>query len=215
MATFNLGGATFQSGINMPSFGKASGSSGLKVPNFGSVSSNIGIDLSKGVNGLTGDVKLTKEKGNVFRSGATNSEAVNDVSHQAVSSYFIGPQAENMKFFRKNIDEILNQLEKSRVNYFPEDGVSLYHPYPFLKHSTEVTDKDSYRKAFITEQIQNSAEFQDRATAVANVIQKTGELLGKHSIPFWSPRYQAHMCMDMSMPALLGYFTSMYRLFVW
>ncbi|KAL2274477.1 hypothetical protein FJTKL_03152 [Diaporthe vaccinii] len=185
MTTFNLGGATFQSGINMPGFGKASGSSGLKIPKVGSVSSNIGIDLSKGVNGLTGDIKLTKDKGNVFRSGATDAETVNDISHQAVCSYFIGPQAENMKFFRKNMDEILNQLEQSRVNYFPEDG------------------------AFITEQIQNSAEFQDRTTAVANAVRKTGELLGKHSIPFWSPRYQAHMCMDMSMPALLGYFTTM------
>ena len=68
----------------MPSFGKASGSSGLKIPKLGSVSSNIGIDLSKGVNGLTGDIKLTKDKGNVFRSGATDSETVNDVSHQAV-----------------------------------------------------------------------------------------------------------------------------------
>ncbi|KAG6358563.1 hypothetical protein INS49_012080 [Diaporthe citri] len=185
MATFNVGGATFQSGINVPGFGKASGSSGLKIPKVGSVSSNIGIDLSKGVNGLTGDIKLTKDKGNVFRSGATDAETVNDISHQAVCSYFIGPQAENMKFFRKNMDEILNQLEQSRVNYFPEDG------------------------AFITEQIQNSAEFQDRTTAVANAVRKTGELLGKHSIPFWSPRYQAHMCMDMSMPALLGYFTTM------
>ncbi|KAK7709317.1 hypothetical protein SLS64_006229 [Diaporthe eres] len=169
----------------MPGFGKASGSSGLKVPKVGSVSSNIGIDLSKGANGLTEDIKLTKDQGNVFRSGATDAETVNDISHQAVCSYFIGPQAENMKFFRKNMDEILNQLEQSRVNYFPEDG------------------------AFITEQIQNSAEFQDRTTAVANAVRKTGELLGKHSIPFWSPRYQAHMCMDMSMPALLGYFTTM------
>lgn len=128
MATFNLGGATFQSGINLPSFGKASGSSGLKIPKVGSVSSNIGIDLSKGVNGLTGDIKLTKDKGNVFRSGATDAETVNDISHQAVCSYFIGPQAENMKFFRKNMDDILNQLEQSRVNYFPEDGVSLHQP---------------------------------------------------------------------------------------
>lgn len=131
MATFNLGGATFQSGVNVHGFGKASGSSGLKIPKIGSVSSNIGIDLSKGVNGLTGDIKLTKDKGSVFRSGATDSVETNDVSHQAVCSYFIGPQAENMKYFRKNMNEILNQLEQSRVNYFPEDGVSLPQWYPF------------------------------------------------------------------------------------
>ena len=131
MTTFNLGGATLQSGINVPGFGKASGSSGLNIPKLGSISSNVGVDLSKGVNGLTGDIKLTKDKGNVFRSGATGSAAVNDVSHQAVCSYFIGPQAENMKYFRKNMDEILNQLEQSRVNYFPEDGVSLHYTFHF------------------------------------------------------------------------------------
>ena len=212
MTSFNLGGATFQSGLNVPGFGKASGSRGLKIPKLGSVSSNINIDLSKGVNGLTGDIKLTKDKGNVFRSGATDSAEANDISHQAVCSYFIGPQAENMKYFRKNMDGILDQLEQSRVNYFPEDGVSVIHPQPF-EHSTTLLTKSSSRQAFITEQIQNSAEFQDRTTAVAKAIQKTGELLGKHSIPFWSPRYQAHMCMDMSMPALLGYFTSVYRSF--
>lgn len=148
MTTFNLGGATFQSGINMPSFGKASGSSGLKIPNLGSVSSNVGIDLSKGVNGLTGDIKLTKDKGNVFRSGATDSETVNDISHQAVCSYFIGPQAENMKFFRKNMDEILNQLEKSRVNYFPDDGVSLHHLYSLLEDSAEISNSISFSAGF-------------------------------------------------------------------
>lgn len=48
-----------------------------------------------------------------------------DQSHQAVSSYFIGPQAENLGDFRENIDSILNELQKARHNYYPEDGVSL------------------------------------------------------------------------------------------
>jgi glutamate/tyrosine decarboxylase-like PLP-dependent enzyme len=34
-------------------------------------------------------------------------------------------------------------------------------------------------------------------------------MLGQHSIPFWSPRYQAHMCTDLSMPAMLGYLMAM------
>lgn len=34
-------------------------------------------------------------------------------------------------------------------------------------------------------------------------------MLGRHSIPFWSPRYQAHMCTDLSMPAMLGYMMAM------
>ena len=43
-------------------------------------------------------------------------------------------------------------------------------------------------------------------------MQQTARLLGKHSVPFWSPRYQGHMCTDLSMPALLGYFmTTIYN----
>lgn len=51
--------------------------------------------------------------------------------------------------------------------------------------------------------------FQKRTREVAKSVEKLSELLGAHSIPFWSPRYQAHMCMDMNMPALLGYFATM------
>lgn len=47
-----------------------------------------------------------------------------------------------------------------------------------------------------------SAKFQ-------KAVRNTAKLLGKHSVPFWSPRYQAHMCTDMTMPALLGYFMTM------
>lgn len=40
-------------------------------------------------------------------------------------------------------------------------------------------------------------------------MQKAAELLGKHSAPFWSPRYEGHMCTDMTVPGLLGYFMTM------
>lgn len=33
--------------------------------------------------------------------------------------------------------------------------------------------------------------------------------MGKHSVPFWSPRYQGHMCTDLTMPSMLGYFMTM------
>lgn len=39
-------------------------------------------------------------------------------------------------------------------------------------------------------------------------VQKAANLLGRTSIPFWSPRYEAHMCTDLSMASLLGYFMS-------
>lgn len=49
--------------------------------------------------------------------------AVEDVSHQIISSYFIGPQAENLPYFKENIDIILEELKDARQNYFKDDGV--------------------------------------------------------------------------------------------
>ncbi|KAK7710458.1 hypothetical protein SLS57_008424 [Botryosphaeria dothidea] len=179
-----FGGSTFGSGISAPSLGKASTSSGINIPKVGSVSAKAGIDVSKGLGGLTGGIELKKDNGNVFTSGASK-KSVEDVSHQAISSYFIGPQAENLTYFKDNINTILDRLKETRVNYFPEDG------------------------EFVTNAIQDSEMFQKRTREVAKSVEKLSELLGAHSIPFWSPRYQAHMCMDMNMPALLGYFATM------
>lgn len=50
-------------------------------------------------------------------------QVAHDVSHQAISAYFIGPQAENLDLFRQNIDTILDEIRDARLKYFPEDGV--------------------------------------------------------------------------------------------
>jgi hypothetical protein len=47
-----------------------------------------------------------------------------DVSHEIISSYFIGPQAENLKYFENNIHTILEELRRARNKYYPRDGVS-------------------------------------------------------------------------------------------
>jgi hypothetical protein len=33
--------------------------------------------------------------------------------------------------------------------------------------------------------------------------------LNKYSVPFFSPRYSAHMCMENSVPGILGYISAM------
>ena len=77
---------------------------------------------SKGANCLSGGIDLSFDKGNAFTSGASK-QSHEDVSHQAISSYFIGPQAENLSFFKDNIDAILEEVRKARMNYYPSDGV--------------------------------------------------------------------------------------------
>ena len=76
----------------------------------------------------------------------------------------------------------------------------------------------------MTEAVQSSTVFRNTTRKVANAVHQAARLLGKHSVPFWyilsftaldhakrnrSPRYQGHMAMDLSMPALLGYFMAM------
>ena len=46
-----------------------------------------------------------------------------DESHQAISSYFLGPRAENFEYFKKNVLEILEGQRDARLDYFPRDGV--------------------------------------------------------------------------------------------
>lgn len=61
-----------------------------------------------------------------------------DTTHQAISSYFIGPQAENLGEFRKNITTLLDELQLTRERYFSEDVVSFY-PYSRLSEIDWIT----------------------------------------------------------------------------
>ncbi|KAA8646784.1 hypothetical protein EYZ11_011412 [Aspergillus tanneri] len=105
--------------------------------------------------------------------------------HHVVSSYFIGPKSENMGDFKANITAILDLIQKARQNYQPGDDV------------------------FITEDVRTSATFQRITKNFHEAVKKAATLLGKHSIPFWHPRYEGHMSTDMTMPGLLGYFMAM------
>ncbi|KAK3347118.1 pyridoxal-dependent decarboxylase domain protein [Lasiosphaeria hispida] len=111
-----------------------------------------------------------------------------DISHQAISSWFIGPRAENLPEFRSNITALLDELQLAREDYFKED-------------------ENGYE--FISEGVRDSAEFKRVTAKVAKAVRQTAKMLGKHSVPFYHPRYQAHMCTDLSMPAMLGYFMTM------
>ncbi|KAJ6259313.1 pyridoxal-dependent decarboxylase domain protein [Drechslerella dactyloides] len=106
-------------------------------------------------------------------------------AYDAIHSYFIGPKGVNMPDFRANINTILDELLEARWQYFPEDN------------------------KFISAGVRRSKKFQDNRDDLSNAVRKVAQLLGEHSVPFWSPRYQAHMCTDLTMPSMLGYFMTM------
>ena len=62
---------------------------------------------------------------------------------------------------------------------------------------------------FISKAVQKSETFRKKTDKIANAVQTAASILGQHSVPWWNPRYAAHMCMDLSMPAVLGYFMTM------
>ncbi|KAF2702797.1 pyridoxal-dependent decarboxylase domain protein [Pleomassaria siparia CBS 279.74] len=176
MPTLKKGNNALSSVLEFPKQGFVSTDKTVHNPEAGHNSTDSAVEVPNGA-AKTNVV-------NSFTHGAShNSEG--DKSHQAISSYFLGPQAENLDFFKKNIDVILEESRKARVNYYPGDG------------------------EFITNDIQASETFKARTNEVAKAIEATSKMLAKHQIPFWSPRYQAHMCTDLSMPAVLGYLATM------
>lgn len=67
-----------------------------------------------------------RPRGRSENSAYSKTATHEDKSHQVISSYFIGPQAEKLGYFTENMHAILDELEKARHAYFPEDGVCTY-----------------------------------------------------------------------------------------
>ncbi|KAF4124797.1 Glutamate or tyrosine decarboxylase or a related PLP-dependent protein [Geosmithia morbida] len=105
--------------------------------------------------------------------------------YSAIHSYFIGPKGANLPDFRANINTVLDELLEARQNYYPSD------------------------QRFITKEVRRSKKFLEVRDNLRLATQKVAQLLGEHSAPFWSPRYEAHMCTDLTMSSLLGYFMTM------
>ncbi|KAJ4254500.1 hypothetical protein NW762_010099 [Fusarium torreyae] len=100
-------------------------------------------------------------------------------------AHFIGPKGSNLPDFRANINTILDELLVARQSYHPED------------------------QAFISKEYRRSPVFLKARSDLRLATEKVAQLLGEHSAPFWSPRYEAHMCTDLTMSSLLGYFMTM------
>jgi len=66
-----------------------------------------------------------------------------DITHQAISSYFIGLGAENLDEFRNDISVILDEIQRAREKYFKEDVVRT------AMTSSAFAETDNYRKTGI------------------------------------------------------------------
>ncbi|KZT57261.1 pyridoxal-dependent decarboxylase domain protein [Calocera cornea HHB12733] len=107
------------------------------------------------------------------------------LDHDAISALFLGPKAENFELLKELFGHVLDKQKVVRQNYHREDE-------DFI--SATIMESDSYKN------------MKDR---LIDSLDKMTTLLNMHSVPFFSPRYSAHMCTDMSLPGILGYISTM------
>lgn len=101
-----------------------------------------------------------------------------------LGSIFLGPKAENAELLERLLLEALRDHVFWRRNVHPEDGFS------------------------ILESDKRSPEYERSASLLAQELMALlGELKG--GVPFFSPRYVGHMCADLTLASLVGYFATM------
>ncbi|KAJ1311931.1 hypothetical protein OPQ81_010391 [Rhizoctonia solani] len=101
--------------------------------------------------------------------------------HDRLGAWFLGPKAENIGFLKQFLNSVADQTERARLAYQPDDP------------------------KFIGKEMQASAVFQKEISELDIALKELVGALAEHSIPFWSPRYNAHMNGDTSLPGMLGY----------
>lgn len=101
-----------------------------------------------------------------------------------LSSWFLGPSAENADIFERLVLEALRDCVFWRRNFHPKDEI------------------------LITEKLRRDPSFQE---SIDHLQQEFIKLLAdlKRDIPFYSPRYIGHMLGDQLLPAIIGYFAAM------
>ncbi|BBO35587.1 pyridoxal-dependent decarboxylase [Lacipirellula parvula] len=107
-----------------------------------------------------------------------------DAASFAVAAWFLGTKGENVDVFERMIVEAIRDHVYWRRNFHPGDPT------------------------FITEETKAHPGYLQALSALKDAH---NELLAqlKKSVPFFSMRYQGHMNWDLTLPGMLGYFSTM------
>jgi len=101
-----------------------------------------------------------------------------------VRSWFLGPKGENADYVKDLIQEIFVDYIHWRKNFHPED------------------------EFFVTEEERIKGDFQKRISILKQELWKILAEL-KKDVPFFSPRYIAHMQNECCIPGIIGYIAAM------
>lgn len=99
-----------------------------------------------------------------------------------LASLFLGPHAENSKYWEEAISTIFTDYVYWRKNYYSKDGN--------LMSASDYQKGDTFHR-----------EFSVYLDTMLNDL--------KQSYPFHSPRYMGHMLSEQTLPAVMGYFATL------
>lgn len=102
-----------------------------------------------------------------------------------IEALFLGPQAENRKFFKEILGFLVDEHIHWRRNFHPHDAPS------------------------ITLDAQRQESFAATQQRIEEVLLELSSKLKSSSLPWHSPRYLGHMCADLLLPAHLAYMATM------
>lgn len=102
------------------------------------------------------------------------------LAHARVGSYFLGPKAENFHILSELMSKVLEDQKIVRQSLYRDDP------------------------AFITSSMMQAESYTESIDELREYVKELSEDLALHSIPFWSPRYNAHMNMDVALPSIIG-----------
>jgi glutamate/tyrosine decarboxylase-like PLP-dependent enzyme len=108
-----------------------------------------------------------------------------DAGPDEVAGWFLGCKAENADVFASLVQEAISAVALYRQSYHPEDP------------------------DYITEEVKHSKGYLAAVQALKSNFHRLLAFLDKYSTPFFSMRYQGHMLWDTTLPAMLGYFSTM------
>lgn len=99
-----------------------------------------------------------------------------------LASLFLGPHAENSRYWEDSFEKIFTDYVYWRKNYYPKDG--------YMLNAQDIEKGDAFYREYSI-QLEN----------MLNTL--------KDNFPFFSPRYMAHMLSEQTLPAVMGYFATM------
>jgi hypothetical protein len=112
-------------------------------------------------------------------------------------SWFLGARGENAGIMKEMMSSTVDHVKAGRVAFGSEDEVRLLAKFPYrLSHITAPATQ--FLQDFVTTAVADSSDFKDSIADLQAGVDFLGKQLSKHSVPFFSPRYAAHMNSDIS-----------------